>query len=299
MKIDVRQLSALAAVIEEQSFEKAAMRLHLTQSAVSQRVKQLENTFGQALLVRTTPPLPTPAGAKLLGYHQQVSLLEAQLLQQMGKESEQSWQKLSVGINADSLSTWCFDVIQPFVKQHGLLLELRVDDQDQTHRLLQNGEVIGCISALNRPMQGCHCELLGVMVYHSMCSPEFKQQYFPKGVTRSAFMKAPAVHFDKKDQLQVNYLQRYWKINSYEYVFHQVPSWEPFVDFVLRGMAWGMVPDIQGRDLVARGQLVKLTPRKSLPVPLYWHVWNLNAPLVRELTLELHKAAKKFLTKAV
>ncbi len=294
MKLDGRQLSALAAVLEEQSFEKAAVRLHLTQSAVSQRVKQLENFLGHALLIRTSPPEATEAGARLLGYYQQVRLLESELLEQLGFGEEQ--QTLTIGINADSLATWCFDALQLFIECHNLLLDLRVDDQDQTHRMLKNGEVIGCISAKNQPLAGCHCEPLGAMVYHCVSSPVFKQKYFPQGVNRKGFIGAPTVRFSASDQLQAEYLRRYWKIEPYESPFNQIPSSEPFVDFVRRGLGWGMVPEIQVKELLAKGELIKLTPRKTISVSLYWHVWNLKSPLIRELSNTLRSAGRRFLS---
>lgn len=296
MKLDGRQLAALVAVLEEGSFEKAAVRLYLTQSAVSQRVRQLENQLGQALLVRSSPPTATPAGIKLLGYYQQASLLESELLGQLNWAGGRERQTLTIGINADSLSTWCFDALQAFIERHDLLLDLRVDDQDQTHRMLKNGEVIGCISALDQALPGCYCESLGSMTYRCVASPAFKQQYFPRGVNRAAFGRAPMVRFGAKDQLQTLYLQRYWKIEPHEPPSHQVPSSEAFVDFIKRGLAWGMVPDIQARDPLATGVLTELTPRKTICVALYWHVWNLKSPLVRELSQTICAAGRRLLS---
>ena len=296
MKIDARQVSALVAVIEEQSFDRAAMRLNLTQSAVSQRIKQLENLLGHALLVRTNPPQPTAMGTKLLTYYQQVSILESELLQQLGwlEDGEQQY-KLAIGVNADSLSTWFFDAVQEFVEKHDLLLDLKVDDQDQTYHMLKNGDVVGCISTLDSAMPGCHIELLGDMTYYCVCSPDFEKRFFEKGANKQAFLKAPAVQFNHKDLLQADYLQRYWGIQPFEYLYHQVPASEPYLDYMVRGMAWGMAPPIQCQQLLDSGELVELTPDKVISVKLYWHVWNLKSSLVRELTQVLRIKAKKLL----
>lgn len=70
---DYRTLQALDAVIRERGFERAAQKLCITQSAVSQRIKQLENLFSQPLLVRTIPPRPTEQGQKLLALLHQAS----------------------------------------------------------------------------------------------------------------------------------------------------------------------------------------------------------------------------------
>ena len=55
---DYRTLQALDAVIRERGFERAAQKLCITQSAVSQRIKQLENLFGQPLATNNAVSIP-------------------------------------------------------------------------------------------------------------------------------------------------------------------------------------------------------------------------------------------------
>ena len=55
--LDYSALSALAAVIREGSFERAAQSLHVTPSAVSQRIRLLEERLGCALVVREQLPM--------------------------------------------------------------------------------------------------------------------------------------------------------------------------------------------------------------------------------------------------
>ena len=108
---DYRTLQALDAVIRERGFERAAQKLCITQSAVSQRIKQLENMFGQPLLVRTVPPRPTEQGQKLLALLRQVELLEEEWL---GDEQTGSTPLLlSLAVNADSLATWLLPALAP------------------------------------------------------------------------------------------------------------------------------------------------------------------------------------------
>ncbi len=162
---DYRLLSALAAVIDEGGFDRAASALGLTQSAVSQRIKLLEDRLGQLLLIRATPPRPTPAGQALLKHFRQVRLLENDLPLALLPETDQRPTPLPLGINADTLATWFWPAISPFLQKHAVLLDLRVDDQDVTHRMLRDGEVVGCVSASERPMQGCRARYLGTMDY--------------------------------------------------------------------------------------------------------------------------------------
>jgi DNA-binding transcriptional LysR family regulator len=67
MNISLRQLRAFAAVARTGSFTDAARALHLTQSAVSMLVRQLEKEFGMPLFDRTRPAITlTQTGRELL-----------------------------------------------------------------------------------------------------------------------------------------------------------------------------------------------------------------------------------------
>lgn len=284
--IDYRQLSAFASVIEEQSFEKAARSLHLTQSAISQRVKLLEESLGQLLIIRGQPPQPTPAGQQLLRHFRQVSLLQSDVLQSLGDAYAKGFTKLAIGVNADSLATWFMDAIEPLLEKNSVLLALRVDDQDQTHHLLRQGEVIGCISASDQPMQGIDCTELGTMRYQAVATPDFIERYFPDGICAAGFERAPAAEFNHKDQLQDRYLKALFD-QACDYPRHHIPSPQSFVDLIIRGHAWGMIPDLQSRALLRQGILQPLSPGPDIYVPLYWRSWSLKTDIGRQLTESL------------
>lgn len=280
---DYRQLLAFATVVECQSFEKAALRLHLTQSAVSQRVKQLEARIGQLLIVRSQPLQPTAVGQKLLRHYHQVSLLQSELLDGLGEAQEHGFTRLSIGLNADSLDSWFIEAVGPLLQQRALLLDLRVDDQDQTHHFLRQGEVIGCISASDQPIQGGSCQPLGVTRYRALVSPEFYARYFATGVDVDSLMQAPAVVFNQRDELQDRFLKTYFNSES-DYPRHQIPSSSAFVELIAQGHGWGMVPDQQSLAMLEQGRLIELSPGDSIPVPLYWHSWNLDSEISQHLT---------------
>lgn len=77
--LDYAGLEALAAVVREGSFERAARKLHVTPSAVSQRIKLLEERVGQVLVLRGQPCSGTEAGRRLCLHVEQVALLENDL----------------------------------------------------------------------------------------------------------------------------------------------------------------------------------------------------------------------------
>lgn len=289
--LDLRQMAALAAIIEEQSFEKAARKLHITQSAVSQRLRQLEERLGQTLVVRSNPIQATRAGQQALKYFRQVSMLQNELMDELSLEQESGFTKVAIGVNADSLETWFLDAVSPLLDKRKLLLDLKVDDQDQTHHLLRTGEVLGCISASPEAMQGCSCIPLGVMPYRCLASPEYLQRYFPNGVTSEGFTRAPVAEFNNKDELQNRYLDKFFGVAAGDYPRHRIPSSETFFDLIMRGYACGMVPDQQSLPMIESGRVVDMTPGQYLAIPLYWHVWNLKSDLAQDLTEQLTSAA--------
>lgn len=293
--LDLKHMAALCAIIEEQSFDKAARKLHVTQSAVSQRLKQLEESLGQLLVVRGNPLRATDAGHLVIKHYRQISMLQTELMEDLTTGTQSGYNTVAIGLNADSLDTWFLDALDPLLREQNLLLDLKIDDQDQTHQLLRNGDVLGCISASPEPMQGCSCIPLGVTPYRCLASPDYVNRYFPDGVSSDGFRLAPVAEFNHKDELQNRYLATYFDISPGDYPKHRVPATVPFFDLIIRGHACGMVPDQQSHKQMAEGLVVDMTPGKYLAVPLYWHVWNLKSQQASQITEALTAAAKTML----
>lgn len=293
MMLDFRQLAALAAIVEEQSFDKAAQKLHVTQSAVSQRLKQLEDKLGQTLIIRSNPIRATQAGQQVMKHYHQLSMLENELLQELSPVKEGGFTRVSIGVNADSLQTWFLDAMAPLLDKHKLLLDLKLDDQEQTQNLLRSGDVIGCITSSPKAMQGCSCIPLGVMPYRCLASPDYIARYFPNGVNAEGFQNAPVAEFNNKDELQNRYLRTFFNIQPGNYPRHRIPSSDPYFQLIIRGFACGMIPDQQSNDLMIDKKVVDIAPENYLAIPLYWHVWNLNSSHIQQLTNTLIETANK------
>jgi len=293
--LDYKLIEALAMVAREGGFDKAAKALYITQSAVSQRVKLLEELTGQVLIARTTPPQATPAGRKLLKHYLQVKRLKDDLMGDMDAPGKKEFTSIAVGINADSLAFWLLEAIHPFLLEERVLLDIRVNDQEQTHRLLKDGEVMGCISTQEQPMQGCRIDYIGSMNYRMMAAPEFAAQWFPSGLAIEDVRRAPAIIFDRQDELHHKLLHQALGEVPASIPTHYVPSVEKFADFIASGLAYGMLPDQQSTPLVRTGHMIDLSPDYHVPVRLYWHCWNLKSDLLDNLTQHLLRKAKALL----
>ncbi|WP_020560753.1 LysR family transcriptional regulator ArgP [Thiofilum flexile] len=293
MDIDLKGLSAFMAIIRQGNFDRAAQALFITPSAISQRLKLLEEKLGQTLVIRSIPVRPTLAGTALLKYGQQLEQLGHMLEHDLQPSAQHGWLHMAIAVNADTLATWLLECLAPWCKVQRVLLDIRVDDQDQTHHLLQQGEVLACISAREKVSQGCRCTPLGKVRYQFTVSPAFYAEYFAKGVNKETLLTAPMIRFNLKDDLQHYYLRQHFQLEGEDFAQHILPSAESFVQGLILGMGFGMAPEMQVRKLVEQGQLVYLTPDLPLDIPLFWHQWGIETELMRSLNSIILAGAKQ------
>lgn len=291
--LDYPLLEALAAVVREGSFERAARVIHVTPSAVSQRVKLLEERLGQVLVVRSQPCRPTATGAVLCGHAEQVALLEHELRARLPEVGTSPGPRptLRLAANADSVATWLVRALADFSSRHAVLFDLAVDDETHTAELLRAGSVMGAVTSQAEPVQGCRSTRLGSLRYLATCSPDFHRRHFARGVTGAALAGAPCLRFDTKDALQRTFLRKLTRAHV-EPPTHWVPSPHGFVDACREGLGWGMNPEPLIREELRAGTLVELAPRRHLDVVLYWQQGRLASALAEELARALQAAAR-------
>lgn len=274
--LDPAGLDCLAALADDGHFERAARRLSITQSAVSQRLRTLEAQVGQLLVVRSRPLRLTDAGKVLLRFARQLQAMRADVALELGTGSgPDSGQRLPIAVNADSLATWVLPALDPVV-QAGASLELVVDDQNFTHDWLRQGAVLGCVSTVSEALRGCRVVPLGTMRYTAVASPAFIAQRLPQGLDRGNFSQVPFLVFNRKDDMQTQWVARAFGVRSPRLQESFVPSSEAYVRAALMGWGVGVVPLVQVSGLMARGDLVALRPEVELSVKLYWHQWRLG-----------------------
>jgi LysR family transcriptional regulator (chromosome initiation inhibitor) len=294
--LDYPALAAIAAVIREGSFERAADRLGITPSAVSQRVRGFEERLGTILIVRGQPCTPTDLGRALCAHFDRVQLLEAELAPALAPNGEGKGPPLTlkVAVNADSLATWFPPAAAAFARGTGMLLDLTLEDEAHTADRLRSGEVLAAVTADPEPVQGCKTIVLGALRYAACASPDFMQRHFSDGVNADTVTKAPHLRFDRRDFLQARWAREAQGVELRAPV-HWVPSTQGFLDLALAGLAWGLQPDPLARPHIAAGRLVELPPALPIEVKLYWTVARLHATSLRALTDAVHKAASKSL----
>ena len=291
---DYKLLSALAAVIEQAGFERAAQVLGLSQSAVSQRIKLLEARIGQPVLIRATPPSPTDIGRRLLNHVQQVRLLERDLQSQVPALDEEGMpERLRIALNADSLATWWAQAVGDFCAEHHLLLDMVVEDQDVGLKRMRAGEVAACLCGSERPVAGARSQLLGAMRYRALASPSFIDRHFADGVNPEKLARSAALVFGPDDFLQHRYLALLGVEGGFKH--HLCPSSEGFMRMIEAGLGWGLVPELQVSEQIRTGALRELLPARYIDVPLYWHHWRNGGQLLNRLTEHLAQKSGRWL----
>lgn len=295
--LDYKLLQASAEVIRHGSFEKAARELGLTQSAVSQRVKLLEERLGQPVIIRAKPIAATVAGQRLLAHYQSVRLLEQELHEELPDiQSDGGFGQVALAINADSLATWFVDVPKHLFEQLGLLVHLRVDDESLNHEALQDGTVLGAVSMRANPIQGCRVRPLGLMRYVMVASPEFDERYFANGVSAESLRACPAVNFSEHDELQNQFLKQYFGLNPGEFPAHMVPSSQGFVTVAEQGIAYAVVEQHQAEEGLRAARLVRPCDYE-IDRPLYWHHKTIQSRLLDKVNEIVISQARRFLPK--
>lgn len=292
--LDTRKGEALLAVIDTGSFEQAAALLHLTASAVSQRISAMETELGTPLLIRTRPTRATAAGQRLVQYLRRSRLLEQEFLADSA-EAEARPMQVALAVNADTLATWFLPGLAQFLIDEHLLLDVTLDDQDHTYSLLSQGLALAGVSSEAEAMRGCHVEPLGIMRYRLLASPAFAAQWFPEGLNREAARKAPVMVFGRKDKLQSDFLLRELGLPEGSYPCHYMPAAEAFMKAIRLGLGYGMLPEVQFGDLLDRGELVDLAPAIPTDVRLYWHAWRVQSPKLERLSTRVLAAARAVL----
>lgn len=278
------QVRTLLAVADEGTFDAAATALHVTPSAVSQRVKALEQRTGSVLVTRTKPVRLTGAGQVVVRFARRLAALERDARAELGMPGEPV--RLPIAVNADSLATWFLPAL---TEVPDVCFELHREDQSHTTALLRDGAVMAAVTSSSAPVQGCSVRALGGLRYLAAASPAFAHRWLP-GNLEDDLPNVPVVIYDRRDDLQDEFV-RTLTGGPASRLRHLVPSSESFVEAIAAGLGWGMVPEAQAGSRFRAGTLVELAPGRPVDVPLYWQQWKLDSPALTAVSAAVARAA--------
>lgn len=292
--LDYRALAVLDAVASHGSFDKAALALGITQSAVSQRIKALEDASGRLLIIRGQPAVPTGLGQRLIVHHRNVKLMEASLDIDLGNSV--SMPEIAIAIDADSLATWFPDTLYALLAPPRCQLDVRLADSDSALQMVRDGSVFGCVAAESGTALDAAAATsvtpLGMLRYVCVATPVFAGHWFGDGFSAEAVQLAPAVV--GQHGLLTRFLAE--KLSMREpFPHHTLPVETARRGCVQDGLAYGLMPQRLAAPALATERLVDLLPGSTLDVPLSWHAWTLDTPFTKLLSEQIVKSARDYL----
>ena len=291
MRIDPELAATVAAVADEGTLDAASRALRITPSAVSQRIKSLEQQLGRVLVIRSRPARLTEAGEAVVRLARQIALLEHDAMAGLGFEGSGSRIRIPLAVNADSMATWFLAPLVRLSAEYDIDVDLHRDDQNFTARLLESGTVMAAVTSESEPVAGCSVSPLGVLEYRAMAEQGFVRRWFADGVTAEALAVAPFVDFDRRDALQHEWLGR-MGVAHHTVPRHYVPASHDYALAVELGLGWGMVP------LLQRSPALVELGGPALRVQLYWQQWNLRSALLDTIAAEVADEARRVLAGA-
>ncbi|WP_030016240.1 ArgP/LysG family DNA-binding transcriptional regulator [Curtobacterium sp. S6] len=299
-RFTAEQLRTFATVVEEQTFEEAAIVLRVSASAISQRIKAMEQACGQILLRRSNPVEPTDPGRAVLRLARQIELLTVESERELAGEDRA--RRLAIAANSDSLATWLLDALARIPREERIYCEVRREDERHSSGLLRSGGVMGALTVDPQPVQGCSVELLGTTRYTIAAAPDYVDYYFPQlsgvggGLTERQLAAAPMIQFDRKDVMLDDMAEHLAEAHGvrpqYEAPRVYIPSSTQYYRAVRLGMGWGAVPDLQAADDLADGSLVPLIA-EPVDLPLYWQRWTIDSPALQTVTEVIRQTARE------
>ena len=294
MPIDPSLARTLRNVAEEGTLEAAARRQHLTPSAVSQRVRQLERSVGQRLLVRAKPVRLTAPGEVVVRLARAQALIEEEALAELGLDAQGEHPRLGIAVSSDSLASWFVPALAAFTREHDAQLELQREDQDVTARLLTSGAALAAVTSAPVAPPGYRSLPLGSLVYRAVAAPVWIRRWAGSdggvAVTPEVLARAPRIDYDASDDLQAGWL-RARGVDPALAPRHLVPSTHELADAVVEGLGWAMLLSMQAEPLLASGDLVDLGG-EPVTTPLFWQVAKAPSALLEALTEAVLRTAR-------
>lgn len=291
MSLDPVALATLSAVVQERTFERAAARLRVTPSAVSQRIKALERSVGQVVVSRRKPVTPTPAGEVLvrLAGHWDLLVHDA-LVELVPDRDTAAHPQVPVVVNADSLATWILPPLALAQEELGIALDVVREDEEHASDLVRSGAALAAVTADPTPVAGCRITPLGSLRYLAVCTPAFRDRWLPRGVRAADLDRAPMVRFDRKDTMQHRVARR-WVRRDITPPSTFIGSSQEFAEAVRLGMGWALMPAAWAEEGIRSGRLVPVGSRPRHDVPLHWLAWRLPSRTLDVLTRHVTEAA--------
>lgn len=291
---DYRAIEALNAVIEMQGFDLAAKCLHITQSAVSQRIKSLQTNYSDPIIIREQPYRPTALGEMLIAHFKRIEALEKYTRNEITEPNAR--QTIEIAINYDGLQSWMTNMVRDSTKLTNCILRIISDDDDRVLSHLRSGHSSIAFCSDKQKQSNCHVSHVGDIKYSLVASPSFYDQYFKGNDLKKSLSSAPGILFDNHDQLHQYYLKKHFNITKKQPPYHYIPSIHSMSELISAGIGYTLIPEMTIKSKLAKKELVNIAPSHPWYMPVYMHSWSLQHERHSSLVDYLYNQAKNIIS---
>ncbi|GLC96478.1 LysR family transcriptional regulator [Cupriavidus sp. TA19] len=256
--MNTKQLESFLTIAKLGSFAAAAERLHVTQSTISARIQELEETLGVALFDRSQRQVHlTPKGRDLIAYAQQVSDLFAEIKEQIASTNSMTG-VVRVGVTELVALTWLSNFAKLVRKEYpGILLEFAVGLNPFLLEGIRNGELdIAVIAGPTSDTELCASHL-GNVHFYWMCGSTFE---LPEGTLNARDLRKLPIIYQGTDSFTTQVTNRWLGLPTIKRQRGtSCNSLAAVKSLTVAGVGISLLPDGIFADSLASGELARLS----------------------------------------
>jgi LysR family transcriptional regulator (chromosome initiation inhibitor) len=247
------QLEAFVAVATQKTVHGAAVDLHITQTAVTQRIRMLENKLSTTLFIRTRRGMMlTPEGEALLRYCQATYELEGEALAIIQGAAKETAIRFCItgptSIMRARIVRQCFPIMQQFPN---LLMHFDINDLDSRVRSLRAGESQLAVIQREDVASEMEHKILAPEHYVLVCTAAWKKRLLPDILKTERI-----IDYDPLDQMTMNYLRHFNLLELAQHERYFINRTEMMAMMLVAGFGYGILtlefskPYIESEELI-------------------------------------------------
>lgn len=275
--VTLKQLEAFYWVSRLKTLAAAADRLHTTQSAISKRIAEIEDFFGEAVFDRSRRSMQlTLKGRELFECSEQVLQARDRLLERMGKQVEVV-RRFRIGVTELIALTWLPRLIQDIRAAHpDVSLEPEIDLSTHLNAKLQRADIDIAIMPVAIAGPGLTAVPLQTMDLDWMCSPSLMEAERPMRIEEIA--AHPILM--QIDTSGVDAVFDRW-FNAQRVTIRRTYAGNSLIALsalTIAGFGVSYLPSLYFSDLVEQGLLKRIPAAEPLPTVRYYAVYRDDGP---------------------
>lgn len=265
MSLFSANLIAFMAIVRHGTVHAAAAELHLTQTAVTQRIRALERNLRTSLFLRSRKGMKlTQEGEALLRYCKGAADLEGQALSQIsGAGSEQSIHVTVAGPTSVMTSRVVDQCVALYSQWPGLYLHFIVSDATDRLALVRSGRTSAAIVPPEQVPNEMDSKTLKPDKYVLVATSKWRRRKLV-----DILEEERVIDFDESDSTTLNYLKKFALISRLKKSRLYVNSNEAIINLFCQGVGFGTLTQEIAKPFLNSGELITLNSGSVMEDPL-------------------------------